>query len=286
MMFSFVEKSKELLNRKKGKALLVAVLVCVSFTATVWSFSVIAGSGVTRYAVIVGINDYKAIRNLSYCSEDATDWFNFLNETMNFNTVWVFGDGHIANYPKYDGVANEYNVKQALKNMEQSADSDDIIAFISSGHGSGNGEGSSYLCMWDSGAGENGEDGKLYDTELADILEHAVANKIFVFLDHCFSGGFGDNLMTMPNKLHVYLTTTCTASGYGFDDPTHKNGAWTYFFLECSWITNYGANPSNAMEDVFTYALAHYPNQVGKHSLESQDQPQQYDGDMMCTFSI
>jgi hypothetical protein len=243
------------------------------------TFSVYAAGGVKKYAVIVGISDYKAISDLSYCDEDATDWYNHLYNAMHYDFIWVYGDGHTANYPKYDGKATEYTVKQALNNMVQSADSDDIICFISSGHGSGNGAGSSYLCMWDSGSGENGENGNLYDTELAAILDDAVANRIFVFLDHCYSGGFGDNLMGMPNKLKVYLTTTCTANGYGYDDPTYKNGEWTYYFLQYSWINHYGANPSTSMETVFTYAHAHYPYGGG-------DEPQQYDGDTANPFYL
>lgn len=198
---------------------------------------------------------------------------------MGFTNVYVYGDGHTANFPKYDGKATEYTVKQALINMINSADSDDIICFISSGHGSGNGLGSSFLCMWDYGSGENGQDGALYDTELAAILDDAVANKIFVFLDHCYSGGFGPELMAMPNKLHVYLTTTCTANGYGYDDSTHKNGAWTYYFLEYTWINHYGANPNTSMETIFAYAKANYPYGGG-------DTPQQYDGDTANAFYL
>jgi len=236
-------------------------------------------AGVTKYAVVVGISDYKAISDLSYCDEDATDWYYHLAGAMTFNYIYVYGDGHTANYPKYDGKASEYTVKQALTNMVQLADSDDIICFMSSGHGSGNGKGSSYLCMWDSSAGENGENGNLYDTELADILEHSIANRIFVFLDHCFSGGFGDNMMGMPNKSHVYLATTCTAKGYGYDVPAYNNGAWTYFFLEYSWINHYGANPNTAMENVFSYAKVNYPYR-GKNA------PQQYDGDTASLFYL
>jgi hypothetical protein len=243
------------------------------------TFNVNVVSGVVKWAVIVGISDYKAISDLSYCDEDATDWYNHLKNTMGLNNIYVYGDGHTANYPKYDGIATEYNVKHTLRNMVNSAGSGATICFISSGHGSGDGLGSSYLCMWDCSAGESGEDGSLYDTELADILKVSVANKIFVFLDHCFSGGFGDNLMGMPNKLHVYLTTTCTANGYGYDEPSYLNGAWTYFFLEYSWINHYGAAPHTSMETIFTYAHANYPYGGG-------DEPQQYDGDTANAFYL
>ncbi len=240
------------------------------------------GDGVVnKYAVIVGISDYKAINDLSYCDEDATDWYNFLHGTLGWSAdhITVLGDTHSGNYPKYDGIATEHNVKQAIQNMVNTADADDIIAYISSGHGSGDGSGSSLLCMWDMSSGEDGEDGSLYDTELATLLKNAVADKIFVFLDHCYSGGFGDDLMNMPNKQHVYLTTTCTANGYGYDDSTHHNGAWTYYFLEYSWINHYSGSDSTALETIFSYAHSAYPHSGG-------DEPQQFDGDTSSYFYL
>ncbi|MEA2070530.1 MAG: Ig-like domain-containing protein [Asgard group archaeon] len=237
-----------------------------------------SASQVTKYAVIVGISDYKAISDLSYCDEDATDWHNHLSgSAMDYDYLWVYGDGHTSNYPQHDGYATEYNVKQALQNMVSMADSDDIIAFITSGHGSGDGYGSSYLCMWDCSSGENGEDGDFYDTELAAILDDAVADRIFVFVDHCYSGGMGDDLMAMPNSAHVYCATTCTEDGYGYDDSTHQNGAWTYYFLEYSWINHYGGSATVAMETVFDYAANNYPHGGG-------DAPQEFDGDTSASF--
>ncbi len=241
--------------------------------------STTSGDGiVTEYAVIVGISDYKVISDLSYCDEDASDWYNYL-VSIGWDHIVVLGDSHPENYPKYDGLATEYNVKQAILSMVASADGDDIIAFISSGHGSGDRRGNSYLCMWDCGDGENGEDGNLWDYELAELLSQAKAAKIFVFLDHCLSGGFGDDLMNMPNGKYVYLTTTCTEKGYGYDDPEHENGLWTYYFLEYSLIGHFGGDPTVPLEDVFDYASSAYPK-------NGVDAPQEFDGDPSTPFTL
>jgi len=232
---------------------------------------------VKKYAVIVGISDYKAISDLSYCDEDATDWYYHLKNTLDYDQVWVYGDGHSSNYPVWNGYATEYNIKQALINMVNLADDNDIIAFTTSGHGSGNGYGSSYICAWDCGSGESGQDGNFYDTELEAILDGAIAERIFVFIDHCYSGGFGPELMSMPNKARVYLTTTCTDDGYGYDDPSHNNGAWTYYFLEYAWINHYGGSASVSMETVFDYAHAAYPHSGG-------DDSEEYDGNTGSSF--
>lgn len=230
-----------------------------------------------KYALIVGISDYKAISDLSYCDEDATDWYNYLISIGYVSSnIIVLGDGHTTNYPKYDGIATEYNIKYYLNWL---ADQTGEVAYITSGHGSGDGYGSSYICAWDCASGESGEDGDLYDTEIAAILQTAVANDIFVFIDHCYSGGIGPDLMAMGNSAKVYCTTTCTENGYGYDDSTHQNGAWTYYFLEYGLINHYGSSPATYMESCFAYALAAYPHSGG-------DTPQEFDGNTSSYFTL
>ncbi len=251
-----------------------------SITATITSSGGGGGSGgdgvVNRYAVIVGISDYKAISDLSYCDEDATDWYNYLHN-MGYQIV-VYGDTHSSNYPRYDGVATEANVKAAISNMVQNADADDIIAYISSGHGSGDGNGNSYLCMWDCSSGEDGEDGNLYDTELAELFAPATAN-VFIFLDHCYSGGMDEVVTQNSNGDKVFLTTTCTANGYGYDDSDHQNGAWTYWFLEAGLIGHFNSDPNTSMEDAFAWAVSQYPHSGG-------DTPQKFDGNTSQYFYL
>jgi len=234
-----------------------------------------------KWAVIVGISDYKAISDLSYCDEDATDWYDYLTDSSNFadgieyTNIWVFGDGHTSNYPQHDGYATEYNVKNQLQYVADNAGPDDTIAFITSGHGDGDGNWNSYLCMWDCGSGEDGEDGDFEDNEVAAILETAIASDIFVFIDHCYSGGMGDDLMAISNSENIYCTTTCTEDGYGYDDPSHSNGAWTYEFLEKYLF----GDPLVTMEYNFDRASASYPHTGGDAAME-------FDGDSSSTFYL
>jgi hypothetical protein len=231
-----------------------------------------------HFAVIVGISDYKAIGDLNFCDEDANDWYAFLAQ-IGYDEIVVLGD-NTNFYPQYDGIATEHNVKLALIEIVSKAGPKDTIAFISSGHGSGDSRGSSLLCMWDITAGEDGEDGYFWDTEVADILEHSVADQIFVFLDHCFAGGFGAELMNMPNSENVYFASTCDIMGMGWDAGEYQNGLWTYFFLEYTLIGIFNSEPRTAMESVFDVAAAAYPYPRGAHH------PQEYDGDPVNTFLI
>jgi len=241
-----------------------------------------------KYAVIVGVSDYKvAAPDLDYCDEDATDWYNYLTNPANFEDgiafeyVWVYGDSHPSDYPQYDGLATEYNVKQALQNMVSLAGPNDFIAFTFSGHGNGDFAGAANLCMWDSGSGESGENGDLWDTELANILDSCVAERQFIFLDSCLSGGFGPELMAMPNSDAVYCTTTCQEDGYGYDEPAYLNGAWTYWYLEAGLIGQYSTPPptSCTMEQCYTWADSQY-NPGGN------DEPMEFDGDPGTPFTL
>ena len=215
-----------------------------------------------KYAIIVGISDYGYISDLSYCDEDATDWYNFLNGQG--YECRVYGDGHTSDYPRYDGKATESVVRAAVQGLAAHAQPGDKVFFVTSGHGSGDGSGSSFLCMWDC----SGSAGCYYDTELAaDIGQFDDSVGIFVFVDHCYSGGMGPELMALSNT--IYCTTTCTEDGYGWDDGSHQNGAWTYEYLERYWV----GNPGWSAEYVFDQASTSYPHTGGDAAMEFDGYP-------------
>ncbi len=236
-----------------------------------------------RYAVIVGVSDYKVADDLSYCDEDVTDWYNYLREVfyIQSNQVWILGDNHPENYPKYDGLATEAETKAKLSQMISLADSDDEIFFLTSGHGTGDGNGNSILCMWDYGSGEGSEDGALRDYELANIFSSAKAKNVFIFIDHCYAGGFIPELIGLSNNAQIFCTTTCSESGSGYDDSSVMNGLWTYYFLEYGLVNYFGSEPGVSMEDVFNYASKIYPAQP-----PDVDAPMIFDGNSSTDFSF
>jgi hypothetical protein len=211
-----------------------------------------------KYAIIVGISDYASINDLSFCDEDATDFYNKLYP-MGYECR-VYGDGHTANYPRHDGKATEATVRGQIQGLAAVAKAGDTVCFITSGHGSGDGNGESYLCMYDC----SGSVGCYYDHELAaDIGLFVAGVNIFILIDHCYSGGMGPELMALGNNDYIFLTTTCTDNGYGYDDTASNNGAWTYEFLEKTWIGFYGGAVHQTMESVYTKAASTYPHTGG-----------------------
>ncbi|MHA2014664.1 MAG: caspase family protein [Candidatus Thorarchaeota archaeon] len=225
--------------------------------------------GQNKYAVMVGISDYYAVNDLSYCDEDATDWYNYLSGLG--YTIKLFGDG-TNSYPQWDGYATEYNIKTTLAEFISIADEDDIIVFASSGHGTTY-TGGETICCWDYGVGQDGEDGSFTDVEMASVLAPAVC-KVFIFLDHCYSGGMNE-VMSNDNSANIYMTTTCTDSGYGYDEPTYENGAWTYWFLEAGLV----GQGFTTMEACFDWAVAQYP-------YGGADTPQEFDGNLAVDFTL
>jgi hypothetical protein len=236
-----------------------------------------------KYAIIMGISDYQSISDLSFCDEDAYDFYTFL--TGKGYECHVFYDGSYTSN-KYTSIptstgagvsgkvalGTEANVRAAIQALAAHAVAGDTVAYVTSGHGSGDGAGSSYLCMYDC----SGSAGCYYDTEIkADLGLFATGVKIFFFIDHCYSGGIGPEIMALGNKANIWMTTTCTANGYGYDYPTGSNGAWTYYFLEL----NLKNSPSASMESTFTAAAANYPYTGG-------DAPMQFDGNTGSAFYV
>jgi hypothetical protein len=233
----------------------------------------------SKYAVLVGISNYKSINDLSFCDEDVTDFFNYLTTVCGYSAsnIRILGDGS-SSYPQTAwGKATEANYKACLTWLAGLAA--DEVTFMTSGHGSGDGSGESYLCAWDCSSGESGEDGNFYDHEISAILQNALATKIFIFIDHCYSGGLGPEIMAMGNKAKVWMTTTCTANGYGYDEPSSSNGAWTNQFIHVTLQQHFGSSASTTMEAAFTYAASGYSHTGG-------DAPMQFDGNTASSFTI
>ncbi len=231
-----------------------------------------------HWAIIVGISDYKLISDLNFCDDDANDWYNYF-VGLGYENIIVLGD-HSNEYHQLDYIASEYNIKQSLNYVVSNAGKNDVISFVTSGHGSKDRIGDSLICAWDYGAGEDGEDGRFWDYELASIFELAIAEQIFIFIDHCFAGGFGPDLLGLINSEYIYFAAACTAKGLGWDAPQFNNGLWTYYFLEFTLIDYFDSKPRTTMEEAFAYATANFPYHTGVMT------PEEYDGNLDSTFLL
>lgn len=235
-----------------------------------------------KYAVIIGVSNYSCTNmgDLHYADDDATDWYDHLTENLNWESskIRVLGD----DVNPYSGIATfklatEKNVISDLEWLVSSADDDDVIAIIFSGHGyfseDYDNQEHSAVCLWDYADVDPEDypnDGLLNDTELADILNGAAAKRIFVFIDSCYSGHFCDELGDMTYIANLFCVTAVPLHNRSLEpkieilrcmaveNHTLQNGVWTYYFLHDSWITRYGATSSIGLEVIFNYAKSNY----------------------------
>jgi hypothetical protein len=230
------------LRNKKNKAILfLTIIIIVTFQV-----SYVSATQTKRYAVIVGISDYDdttGIQDLQYADDNANDWYSRLKYTEGFNTIRVLGDD-TSDYTSYFGLATESNIESSLEWLAGIADSDDIIAVVFSGHGSRNGY-NAWFRSW--------EDGEIHDDELASILEESDSNRIFIFLECCYSGGFKGEIQSMSNNAKVHASMACQYNGWCYEESDFQNGLWTHFYL---WA--YGT-----LENI----LGEEPQQDGVHNL-------------------
>jgi hypothetical protein len=208
---------------------------------------------VKKYALSVGVSNYidPSIGDLSYCDEDANDWKSYLQ-----------GKGYSVNL-LVDSQAKETAVESALFSIIAAADADDIIVFATSGHGTTASRKQVLLYADVYGSGSDGDGfvaGIVPDAELKNWFAKCTS-KVFIFVDHCNSGGLNEAM-----HANMYMTTTCTATGYGYDVPQYSNGAWTYHFLHLA-LQQQGITSAEA---AFTYAAGIYP-------YGGKDAPMQFD---------
>lgn len=253
---------------------------------TYWEEVNVYGTSTTttnrRYAILVGINDYQYISDLYNCVNDVNDWKKYLEERK-----WTIS------YTLTNSQATETNIKNAISNVKAGATPNDQILFMFSGHGMHysevgiSGTGSVIACY--DGSTSSGTTGNLQDTELQSAFS-GYTGKVFIFLDSCRSGGMNEVVSNDPNGANRYMTTTCTANGYGWDVSTFKNSAWTYFFLE--WGLVNGNSGYDYMEGNFPPSYNEYrgwhKNNVNEISYPwtNGDEPMAFDGDTTKLFYL
>jgi hypothetical protein len=219
-----------------------------------------------KYAVIVGISDYLYINDLSYCDEDAVEWYTYL-KNRNYE-IKLLGD-FTSDYTPYNLTerATKQNIRECINHLNNVVQPGDHVVFATSGHGSGDGKGSSWLCCLDE---NNNFIGEYTDSEIAADFKQLTQKGVTVFIscDNCYSGGIIDNVVNSCDNKLICITTTCSKSGFGYDDKEYSHGAWTYSFL-CSILNKKYKNKNPKMGDAFNEATKIY-----KYNNNNKNEPQ------------
>ena len=133
------------------------------------------------YAVVVGVSKYIHINSLDYADDDAYEFYSFLKSP----------DGGALDKSKLkhfiDENAKKSRILMSLKEICNTADSNDMVIFYFSGHGSPG----SFL-PYD----YNGNDNQIFHSEIKKIMESSRAKAKICIADACHSG----NLKSKSNS--------------------------------------------------------------------------------------
>jgi hypothetical protein len=185
------------------------------------------GDGVVRkWAVVIGISDYLSDANdLTYCDDDAMDWKNYLQ-----------GEGYNVDL-LLDQQASADNILAALQDLAANEDGDDQVVFCYSGHGY-------YYRSYRESTLVSADEWLILSSTIESITDTFESQSVFMFLDCCNAGTFGD----LVNNGWVAGVGSTTRT-YTYDGTAEmQNGIYTYYAMEAISLGYFTA------EDIANYA--------------------------------
>ncbi|MCH8047698.1 MAG: SUMF1/EgtB/PvdO family nonheme iron enzyme [Planctomycetes bacterium] len=203
-------------------------------------FEVIAASA-SRYAVLVGVNDYEKFSDLTYCKADVTALRDQLVKIgFDRRDIAVLTDGAKMR-------PSRRNILEQLDATLKVADETDLIVVALSGHGARIG-GKSYFCPLDARP-DDPKGTMILIEDLYAKLEKCPARLKIVFIDACRNkflpvdakplaeqqksiDGFAKSLSDGAVPKGVALLASCTSGELSWEDKEFGHGVFMHFVLE------------------------------------------------------
>jgi uncharacterized caspase-like protein len=207
-----------------------------------------SGSGPQKWAVVVGVSEYKnpGIPSLKYADKDAESLANFLRRPE--------GGGYDSDHMRVlmNKDATLPNIRDALINFLNQAIDMDLVVIYFAGHGAPEPARpqNMYLLTYDSDPTALGTTAfPMWDIQTV-LARYINAKRVVVFTDACHSGGISANFATRgvgtteQNLVNQYLSdlskskegvvvfTASAAGEVSQEYPEYGHGVFTYFLLE------------------------------------------------------
>ncbi|WLA39747.1 caspase family protein [Bradyrhizobium elkanii] len=206
-----------------------------------------------RKALVVGIDHYEHIGNLSGCVNDAHSVKAMLERhadgSVNFGTKIVVGTGPA-------DILTRAELKEAVR--ELFADDSEVALFYFAGHGYIEATGG-YLCAGDCRTGDDG----LPLAEIMSLANDSPARNKIIILDSCHSGAIGDSHTNKQISEIAEGMTILTASTKG-QYATEKNGGGLFTGLLVDALGGAAANVIGEVTPGSVYA--HIDQSLGSWS--------------------
>jgi len=214
---------------------------------------VVSESTAKKYAIIIGIADYKGtINDLNYCDDDAQDFNNVLLNKYGWekNQITLL----------INGEATKTAIFEAIDDVTKKAKENDEVIFFYSGHGGNSNHDADYdeekrdecIVPW-----EDSFDSLIWDGELKEAFEDCLSKRIMFYFDCCYSGGMTD--LAGEGRL---ICMACRENQLSVETSPWEiweNGQFTYYFVEEGMSTDKADVNNDGMvtfEEAFDYAKA------------------------------
>ncbi|MDY6917694.1 MAG: caspase family protein, partial [Chloroflexota bacterium] len=229
------------------------------------------------WAVIAGVSDYapgSGLQDLQYTDDDAYDMRDALLEGSNWHS------SHITML--IDEGASKGDIQQAIEDMGNAGEPDDVFLFYFSGHGGTvkdmlpfdeTDELDEILCPYDFNPDD--PESAINDDELGNWLAALPGEPVLVALDTCHSGGMirqgvvqskgigegsaagqGDGFARdLYGVIDGVVVTACDDAEASYEDPILQNGVFTYYLVEgLNGAADANGDDQISMEEAFNYA--------------------------------
>lgn len=214
---------------------------------------VVSESTAKKYAIIIGIADYKGtVNDLNYCDDDAQDFNNVLLNKYDWakNQITLL----------INGEATKTAILEAIDDVTKKAKENDEVIFFYSGHGGNSNQDIDYdeekrdecIVPW-----EDSFDSLIWDGELKEAFEDCLSKRIMFYFDCCYSGGMTD--LAGEGRL---ICMACRENQLSVETSPWEiweNGQFTYYFVEEGMSTDKADVNNDGMvtfEEAFDYAKA------------------------------
>lgn len=202
---------------------------------------------IQRYAVVIGISDYKdpGIADLEYADADAQVFYDFLTSPAGGD----FKKEHVLLLKNEQATLK--NVTLAITNFLKKTNDPDFVIIFMACHGEPEPDrpGNLYLLMHDSEPGSLSATAYHMEDVNADMKRYVSAKRLVLFADACHSSGLGEGIINTrggANMIHAALSTLkSTREGWGIVSASRASevsreshqfggghGVFTHFLLE------------------------------------------------------
>jgi hypothetical protein len=244
-----------------------------------------------NWAIIIGVADYEKVKDLDYTDDDAIELYNKLKE------VWP--EDHLKLLVNEE--AAKSNIESAIKDwLAPNETAESVVLFFFSGHGrfgpdvvpydETDGE-DEYICPYDALTGSYNND--IRDDTLDSWLGSLDSQRISVFLDSCYSGGFidkvtgeefplsdlGDGFAKDLSKGGRVIITASNETETSWEYGDLKHGVFAYYILE--GLDNLELLDDNKDNGISAEEIFDYVEPLVRVYAEGEgnpQHPQMYDG--------